>query len=158
MEYDKFIKVFDFNKIVQMCDPFVRDCVVLSKETRGYISKRSGVDSPMDLYLTNGISIESHLKASDDLPLIDLNRDNVGEIIEHYRYPYEIEIWMSGGLHKILIVFFVHSWSCSSKCRDLTDMIVDVSFMDDPEFLDFVGDLFSEIYLAHFKLKNPFDR
>ena len=34
---------------------------------------------------------------------------------------------------------FIHSWSCSSKCRDLNDMIVDVSFMGDPEFLDFVG-------------------
>ena len=118
MEYDKLIKVFDFNKIVQMCDSFVGDCVVLSKEARGYISKRFGVDGPMDLYLTNSVRIESDLKASDDLPLIDLNRDNVGEIIEHYTYPYEIEIWISGGLHKILIVFderlSIHSWSCSS--------------------------------------------
>ena len=105
MEYDKLINVFDFNKIVQLCDPFVGDCVVLSKEARGYISKRFGVDSPTDLHLTNSSRIESHLKASDDLPLIDLNRDNVGEIIEHYRYPEQIEIWISGGLHKILIVF-----------------------------------------------------
>ena len=43
IEYDKLIKVFDYNKIVQMCDPFVGDCVEVSEEARGIFLRELGL-------------------------------------------------------------------------------------------------------------------